>query len=88
MCRRSPNCFRAFIRAGGSASWRLPIRHGRSPTKITGDRRSGQVANVAKRYRDLSVQPAGITPDEMSKFVREETERWRKVIATSGIKPD
>ena len=47
-----------------------------------------KLPDVAKRYSALSVQPAGMTPDEMSKFVQAETERWRRVIATTGIKPD
>jgi len=47
-----------------------------------------KLPDVAKRYRELAVQPAGMTPDEMSQHVRKETERWRQVISTSGIKPN
>ena len=37
-------------------------------------------------------QPTGLnavggTPDEIRAFFKEETERWRKVIVTGGIKP-
>ena len=43
---------------------------------------------VAKRFQSLSHSPATMTPDEMSKFLREERDRWRKVITAGGIKPN
>jgi tripartite-type tricarboxylate transporter receptor subunit TctC len=46
-----------------------------------------KLPDVARRYSELAVQPAGMTPAQMSKFVREESERWGQVIAKSGIKP-
>jgi tripartite-type tricarboxylate transporter receptor subunit TctC len=41
---------------------------------------------VAKRLGDLAITPTGMTPAAMTVFLREETERWRKVIASAGIK--
>jgi tripartite-type tricarboxylate transporter receptor subunit TctC len=32
--------------------------------------------------------PVGSTPAETAAFIREERERWRKVIVSAGIKPD
>jgi tripartite-type tricarboxylate transporter receptor subunit TctC len=44
--------------------------------------------DVAKRFRDLAITPTGMTPDEMTVFLRQETERWRRVITDRGIKLD
>jgi tripartite-type tricarboxylate transporter receptor subunit TctC len=43
--------------------------------------------DVAKRFRDLSFKPVGTTPDQTAAFLKQEIERWRKVISTAGIKP-
>jgi tripartite-type tricarboxylate transporter receptor subunit TctC len=40
------------------------------------------------RYKQLNATPGGGTPAEMAAFVKEETERWSKVIRTAGIKPE
>jgi tripartite-type tricarboxylate transporter receptor subunit TctC len=45
------------------------------------------LADVAKRFRDLSFQPIGTSPAETATFLRQETERWRGVIVKAGIKP-
>ena len=42
--------------------------------------------DVAKRLRRLGATPVGSTPEETRVFVRQETERWRKVIRNAGIK--
>jgi tripartite-type tricarboxylate transporter receptor subunit TctC len=47
-----------------------------------------RLPDVAERIRDLSMTPVGSTPTETAAFIREERERWRKVIAQAGIKPD
>ena len=44
--------------------------------------------DVTKRFRDLSHAPATMTPEQMSRFLREESDRWRGVIAAGGIKPN
>lgn len=43
---------------------------------------------VAKRLADRFFEPMGSTPGEMSVFVRQETERWDKVIRGIGLKAD
>jgi tripartite-type tricarboxylate transporter receptor subunit TctC len=41
---------------------------------------------VANRFRALSHSPLAMTPEEMTTFLRDETERWRRVITAGGIK--
>jgi len=45
-----------------------------------------RLPDVAKRFRDLSITPVGSSPAETATFLKEETERWRKVIVAGGIK--
>jgi tripartite-type tricarboxylate transporter receptor subunit TctC len=47
-----------------------------------------KLPDVAKRFRDLSILPTGTSPAETAAFLKKETERWRKVIALAGIKPE
>jgi tripartite-type tricarboxylate transporter receptor subunit TctC len=47
-----------------------------------------RLPDVAKRFSDLSIKPVGTTPEETAAFLKRETERWRNVIVSSGIKPD
>jgi tripartite-type tricarboxylate transporter receptor subunit TctC len=43
---------------------------------------------VAQRFRDHASEPAGLAPAATAAFVRNEAERWKKVILTAGIKLD
>ena len=43
---------------------------------------------VIKRLQDLSAEPVGNTPAEMAAFMKEEVERWRRVIQGAGVKVD
>ena len=43
---------------------------------------------VARRFRDHASEPAGLAPEAIAAFVRNEAERWKKVIHTAGIKLD
>jgi tripartite-type tricarboxylate transporter receptor subunit TctC len=53
---------------------------------------SGQIAKGLKkpetreRLAGIGVYPVGSTPQEMTKFVAEETARWRDVIEAAGVK--
>jgi tripartite-type tricarboxylate transporter receptor subunit TctC len=38
------------------------------------------------RLVDFSAEPAGGTPDDTAKYMREEIERWGTVIKTAGVK--
>lgn len=44
--------------------------------------------DVQKRLQDLSAEPVGSTPAEMAAFMKEEVERWRRVIQSVGVKVD
>ncbi len=43
---------------------------------------------VQKRLAELSAEAVGDTPAAMAAFMKEETERWRRVIKTANVKPD
>jgi tripartite-type tricarboxylate transporter receptor subunit TctC len=44
--------------------------------------------DIAKRIQDMSITPVGSTPAETAAFIKDERERWHKVIVAAGIKPD
>jgi tripartite-type tricarboxylate transporter receptor subunit TctC len=43
-------------------------------------------AELLKRFADLGAEPDGSTPDEFARFLREETDRYTKLVKESGIK--
>ncbi len=45
-----------------------------------------RMPDVSKRLRGLGATPGGGPPQETAAFVRQESERWRKVIVDAGIK--
>ena len=44
--------------------------------------------DVQRRLVDLSAEPVGNTPAEMAAFMKDEVERWRRVIRSAGVKVD
>jgi tripartite-type tricarboxylate transporter receptor subunit TctC len=42
--------------------------------------------DVREHYEKLSLLPGGGTPEEMARFVQQETKRWTEVIRAAGIK--
>jgi tripartite-type tricarboxylate transporter receptor subunit TctC len=44
--------------------------------------------DVGKRLAELSAEPVGSSPTEMAAFMKQDAERWRKVIQTAGVKLD
>ena len=44
--------------------------------------------DVVRRLGELSADPVGNSPAEMASFMKDETERWRRVIRTAGVKVD
>ncbi len=44
--------------------------------------------DTQKRFRDLNLQAAGGSPEDMRKFVQSETARWSAVIKAAGIEPE
>jgi tripartite-type tricarboxylate transporter receptor subunit TctC len=47
-----------------------------------------RLPDVAKRLADLSAEPVGSTPAQMAAFMKQDAERWRKVIESTGVKLD
>ena len=43
---------------------------------------------VAKRLRDLSVNPVATSPAETARFIRQEAERWGRIILSTGVRID
>lgn len=44
------------------------------------------IPEIARSFDTLGIEPAPSTPAELDTYMRAETERWRKVIATAGIR--
>ncbi len=47
-----------------------------------------KLPDVAKRLAELSAEPVGSNPAQMAAFMKQDTERWRKVIQSAGVKVD
>ena len=47
-----------------------------------------RLPEVGKRFGEFSVTPAGTSPAETAAFLKQESERWSKVVAAAGIKLD
>src|SRR5438045_2863841 len=45
-------------------------------------------ADTRKQFEELNLLPAGGSPADMGKFVKEETQRWTEVIRKAGIQPE
>jgi tripartite-type tricarboxylate transporter receptor subunit TctC len=47
-----------------------------------------KLPDVAKRLAELSAEPVGSTPEQMAAFMKQDAERWRKVIESAKVKLD
>jgi tripartite-type tricarboxylate transporter receptor subunit TctC len=47
-----------------------------------------RIAEVERRFRDNGCEPLGTTPADAAAFVRNEADRWGKVIKAAGIRPE
>jgi len=47
-----------------------------------------KLPDVGKKLADLTAEPVGSTPAQMAAFMKEDAERWRKVIRSAGVKID
>ena len=43
---------------------------------------------MQRRLVELCAEPVGNTPAEMAAFMKDEVERWRRVIRSAGVKVD
>jgi tripartite-type tricarboxylate transporter receptor subunit TctC len=74
-----------------SAAWFAVVAPPKTPAPIVA-RISADIAeaikqpDVRKRFDDLSADPVGGTPAETARFMREEVERWNKVIKAAKVK--
>lgn len=47
-----------------------------------------KLADVQRRFLEVGAEPKGGTPAETAAFIREETERWHKVIKSANVRLD
>jgi tripartite-type tricarboxylate transporter receptor subunit TctC len=47
-----------------------------------------RLPDVVKRLDELHATPVGGSPAQTAAFLKQETERWRKVIVSAGVKPE
>jgi tripartite-type tricarboxylate transporter receptor subunit TctC len=58
------------------------------------DRVAGELATLLKRpevregFEKLAFEPRSSTPQELSAFVKEQLEIWRRIVGEVGIKPE
>jgi tripartite-type tricarboxylate transporter receptor subunit TctC len=76
-----------------STSWFGVVAPPKTPVQIA-SRLSTAIAEVlhmpevTDKLHMMSFMPVGNSPADMAKFLADETERWRAVIAAVGIKPE
>jgi tripartite-type tricarboxylate transporter receptor subunit TctC len=44
--------------------------------------------DVADRLKALGAEPVGGTPEQLGKFIADETRKWQQVVKASGAKID
>jgi tripartite-type tricarboxylate transporter receptor subunit TctC len=74
-----------------STSWFAVVAPPRTPAAIAGKLSQSfaeilREPEIDKKWREMTLTPVGGTPDEIAAFLEAETERWRKVIVSGGIK--
>ncbi len=76
-----------------SDTWYAIVAPPKTPSEIpqrisTAVAEALKLPDVAKRLQELSVTPVGTSPAETAEFIRQDSERWRQVIVSAGIKPE
>ena len=74
-----------------STSWFAVVAPPRTPAPIAGKLSQSfaeilREPEIEKKWREMTLTPVGGTPDEVAAFLKAETERWRTVIVSGGIK--
>ena len=72
------------------------VRAGRAAQDAAGNRRQAacgdrevlQMPDVVRRLAAMSVSPGGMSPLETTALIKDESERWRKIIQATGIKSE
>jgi tripartite-type tricarboxylate transporter receptor subunit TctC len=76
-----------------SATWFAVVAPPRTPPEIAA-KLSQAIAEILKlpdvlaKFKTFLCSPVGSSPAETATFLKEERERWHKVIETAGIKPE
>ena len=76
-----------------SATWFAVVAPPRTPPEIAA-KLSQAIAEILKlpdllaKFKTFLCSPVGSSPAETATLLKEEAERWHKVIATAGIKPE
>jgi len=74
-----------------SAAWFSVVAPPKTPAKIVAAINAGinealRQGDIVQRLLDLSAEPIGGSPQAMAAYMREEVDRWGKVIRTVGVK--
>jgi tripartite-type tricarboxylate transporter receptor subunit TctC len=88
-----PTLAEAGVPGCESDTWNAITAPPKTPTAIIAKlndaaNKALKVPVLLDRYNKLDAAPGGGTPAEMAAFVKQETERWSKVIQAAGIKPE
>jgi tripartite-type tricarboxylate transporter receptor subunit TctC len=76
-----------------SETWFAIVAPPRTPPEIASKLSAGiaetlRLPDVTNKLRDLLLTPMGSSPAESAAFIKQDAERWRKVIVAAGIKPE
>lgn len=76
-----------------SVAWYAIVAPPKTPPEIVAILSSAigetlKLPDVAARLNDFSATPVGGTPAETAAFMRDESQRWRKIIAITGVRLD
>jgi tripartite-type tricarboxylate transporter receptor subunit TctC len=76
-----------------STSWFAIVAPPRTPPEIAAKLQAAiaevlRMPDVVAKLQLLPAKPVASTPQATAALIREETERWRKIIAAAGIKPE
>jgi tripartite-type tricarboxylate transporter receptor subunit TctC len=76
-----------------SAGWYAVVAPPKTPPAIAAKLSSAiaetlKLPDVAKKLSDYSAKPVGNSPEEAAAFFKQESERWRRVIVSAGIRAD
>jgi tripartite-type tricarboxylate transporter receptor subunit TctC len=88
-----PTMIEAGVPDFRSDTWNAISAPPKTPAPIV-DKLNGAVNDIMKEpetrkhFADLNLLPAGGSPSDMGKFVKEETVRWGQVIRKAGIEPE
>ena len=80
-------CLLLAVQCDGAA---VTTIEGLTPPEIVGKvqgetRRIVQLPDIAQRLRELGATPVANPPAQFAEFVRQDTEKWRRLVATAKI---